>query len=501
MDDPAEIEIKLAASPAQLLALASDPSMAAAETAEVLVSTYYDTSDGQLAGKGASLRIRDSGGRREQTLKLPVMGRGRAVRNEWTVPLSAGPLNLGAFPYRARAALKSALQGSPIHSIAVVRTERRTRRLRRSRAHIEVVFDQVVIEAGERRESFAELEMELVEGRLADLIDFALELPLGPELGWSTRSKGERATALAFGRDLLMSESRPVVFPTDADAVQGFRTIGWSCIDDLLSSYPRVVADADPEAVHQCRVAMRRLRAALTIFRKVLGDPRVAVLKAELKGAASALGPARERFVLAGQVEAASERYADDCSALLAHLATSRAEADEAARTLLAGPSFQRMLFGLARLIEDAPGSERSLSEFAAATLARRRHKLRRNLKLTKMSDDGLHRLRIEVKKLRYAAQFFDSAFTQPEKAKAKRSFLTNLTRLQDALGEIHDLAVASASHSRLLTGVDAIAAAGFDAQLDELLAAGADRRPALVKTAERALKRVAESPAWWQPG
>jgi len=58
----------------------------------------------------------------------------------------------------------------------------------------------------------------------------------------------------------------------------------------------------DPEGVHQMRVGLRRLRAAMSLFAALLGDRQTAAIKNELKWLAGELGPARELDVLVSRV-------------------------------------------------------------------------------------------------------------------------------------------------------------------------------------------------------
>ena len=52
------------------------------------------------------------------------------------------------------------------------------------------------------------------------------------------------------------------------------------------------------------------------------------------------------------------------------------------------------------------------------------------------------HKLRIQVKKLRYASKFFAGAFPGKKAGRRRRNFLVSLERLQDALGELNDITV-----------------------------------------------------------
>src|SRR4029079_16638481 len=83
----------------------------------------------------------------------------------------------------------------------------------------------------------------------------------------------------------------------------------------------------------------------------------------------------------------------------------------------------------------------RPIDDFAEEELTRRRKKVKKKGDgIAALTPDERHALRIHVKKLRYAAEFFLSLF--PGKKKSKRAFLTSLKNLQTALGDVNDIAV-----------------------------------------------------------
>jgi CHAD domain-containing protein len=90
---------------------------------------------------------------------------------------------------------------------------------------------------------------------------------------------------------------------------------------------------------------------------------------------------------------------------------------------------------------------ERKVAGFAVAELSRRRHKIAESLeKLKKLNDRKRHKLRIHVKKLRYAAEFFESLFGGHAANTRGKAFGKALKSLQTSLGELNDMRV----HGRL---------------------------------------------------
>lgn len=509
MVQPVEAEIKLAASPAMLEQLRRHSVLVGADHATTLVTTYFDTTDGRLRRAGAALRIRDGAKGREQTLKLLPPGGSSVRRGEWNVATASDVPEPRGFPAKARAALVRLLDGASLEPLATTRIERTTRRLRHGGSVIEIAFDLGTIEAGERETRVCELELELVEGRFADILALAQQLPLGPELSWSVNSKAERCHALAFDLRPAAAHARPVKLTPGMDVAQGFHAIAWNCLEQLLANYPLVVASGDPESLHQCRVAIRRLRAAFSLIGDVVDDETSPILRAELKAVAKGLSRARDLQVLISHVDAAALRGNPTIGELQGHLGSRRDEAMQSAQALLAAGSFQRLLFELAGWIEDGEwlarkedtGGNQPLTSFAARMLSRLRRKLRVRDGLADMPDTAQHRLRINAKKLRYAGEFFSSLFLDRASVKHRQAFARTLEQLQNSLGELNDLAVASTVRIALFEGLEPITAARLAAQFDRLLDARVKSHRKLLKAAERAMTKVAGAPAWWKAG
>ena len=137
------------------------------------------------------------------------------------------------------------------------------------------------------------------------------------------------------------------------NAAQGFQAIAWNCLEQLLTNYPLVIASGSAEGVHQSRVAIRRLRAAWSLFGDVADDDAATALRAELKAVATGLGPARDLHVLLGRIASAAASGDNDVSELQAHLSARRDAAVQSAQALLAAIPFQRLLLKLAGWIEN----------------------------------------------------------------------------------------------------------------------------------------------------
>ncbi len=222
-------------------------------------------------------------------------------------------------------------------------------------------------------------------------------------------------------------------------------------LDVMLHWADQVSPAQSPEPVHQMRVATRRLRSALSIYRRPAFCPELAGLAALLKLCAARLGSARDWDVFLGQTGAyLAEAYPEDrrCRSLLRASATRRAGAYAELRLFLDSADFRRLAIALASAValrpweaSAAPGLRQDVHTFAANTLERRNGRVRKAARrLDKLPIAALHELRKDCKRLRYAAEFFASLFP----AKRTRRWLDRLSDLQEELGLLNDGATVS---------------------------------------------------------
>ncbi|MBK1659709.1 CHAD domain-containing protein, partial [Paracraurococcus ruber] len=240
-------------------------------------------------------------------------------------------------------------------------------------------------------------------------------------------------------------------------------------LEVMLHHAPACRLGAGPEGVHQTRVALRRLRSVLKVFRPAAGCPALAAFDAGLKALADRLGPARDWDVfLAGLGAQVAEAMPGDkrLAALLKAAEAKRSAAYAALRAELDGPGFRRLvLAGLGLLLrrpwrqeaEDPAGRgarlEEALPEFAAALLDKRWHRLcTEGEGIEEHSAEALHELRLDAKRLRYATELFAPLWP----GKHTRRFQKRLAALQEALGIANDTAVARSLVASLGAGVPA---------------------------------------------
>jgi triphosphatase len=462
MDEaPREIELKLEL-PAREVArlkrrLRGDPRLVEPPRSQRVDSTYFDTARGDLRDAGVSLRVRRAGKRFIQTIKqADGAAAGAFDRAEWERDIAGLKPDLAAAKGTALAPLlsKRVRQGlKPVFRTPVRRT---LYRLGDRHSAVQLAFDQGRIVAGRRSVPLAEVEIELERGEPAAL--FALAHRLGarapPRLG--VKSKAER------GYDLMANAAAaPVKFAKlrlakGTSSAQAFRQIAHACLRQLVANEPSL-ARGEAEAVHQMRTAMRRLRAAFSLFSEVVADPALARLKGEVKWMAGELAPARELDVfLAEALKPAQEQHSGEggMTALEADVRRRRARALARAKAAAASPRYRRLLLDLVAWIETGawakPRAEaarrrlaRPVKKHAADELDRRRRRIKkRGRGLRELAPRRRHKLRIEIKKVRYAIDFFAALFRGRRARQRRKAFVATLKRLQDALGTLNDIAV-----------------------------------------------------------
>ncbi|MBL6455113.1 CHAD domain-containing protein [Belnapia sp. T6] len=235
-------------------------------------------------------------------------------------------------------------------------------------------------------------------------------------------------------------------------------------LEVMLVHAPACRLGAGMEGVHQTRVALRRLRSVLKVFRPVASGPELVEFDDGLRAMAAALGPARDWDVfLAGTAAEAAAAIGGDrrLAALLRAGEARRQEAYAALRRLLDGPAFPRLVLAGIGLIQRRPWREgppeslapleEPLPDFAAGVLDKRWHRLRkRGEDIAEHGAAALHEVRLDAKRLRYAAELFAPLWP----GKPARRFLRRLSALQEELGLANDVAVARELAASLGTGV-----------------------------------------------
>lgn len=489
-----EVELKFACGPDDLSAVLAAAPAGDDETRE-LISVYFDTPDLALHKAGASLRVREHKGRRVQTLKR---GQGM-IREEHEAPIET------AAPDPALEPLPSMLpDGASLRPAFNVRVSRRQRTFRYRDAEIELAVDQGEVTGGEQRSPICEVELELKSGPLSALFALARELSDAAPLYLAFDSKASRGRALVAGDDAAMAhKGRRVELAAEITAGEAFQAVARGGLAQIAANAALLRAQPNAEAVHQLRVAARRLRSAFGAFRDAIGgrdgsgDEDLGRVKAELKWLGQACDAARNLDVFIEETLGSAEPGVGPSAGLSA-----LRDAAEAARSaawssvsgVAASARFRKLMIDAAAWVEtgdwrDSEAAQLPLKPFARQALKRRLQKVAGRGRNARDGDDAArHQLRIEAKKLHYAAEALASLFGE----KHARRYLRHVKDLQAALGALNDLATAEPLIASLALPADAAFVAG---ELVGLKAAG---KPRLIARAAKALARLEAAEPFW---
>lgn len=447
-----EVEIKLVATPAMLEQLRRADSLSGESRHRNFETAYYDTADRRLARARLALRIRSDAGKSEITLKRAPAAKAIA-RDEWNAPLEGDALDLGALPPEAARYVIKAAKGADLLPVFRLSVAREIRVMHFGRSSIEVAFDSGRLTAAGGDVEICELELELVSGKAADLLGLALTLPLGPELRWSTDSKSARGYRLADDETPVAARARIIRLPANAGTRAALRRIVWACIGHVLANEDLVVRAGFAEALHQMRVALRRLRVALRLGHELLAEADAAVLDAECAAALSTLSTARDLDVILAKLGTV-RREGGIAADLVPALEAERVQAYAEAATLIRSTAFQRLLVQAvlwAECLGTARPDDMPLPIASRALLKTWRRKLRSGARnLAEASPEARHRIRIRLKRLRYATEFFASLHDDAARERVDRMRLDALSEAQDHLGDLNDLDVAASLAPRL---------------------------------------------------
>jgi len=434
-----------------LEAMAASPGTSPRTSRARLVSTYYDTPDHALAHRGVGLRVRRHGRKFVQTVKTAgSLGENGLARGEWEDRVASehpdpeaaqtGPFLTPEIAKRLRPLFRTEVSRLTIPLVPEPATR------------IEAAIDRGQICDGEAKptEPISEVELELENGASTALYDVALKLLRVAPLRLERRSKAERGYRLASGRGAAKAvHAAPVALNASLTGEAVLRRAGRACLDHLLCNEHAALA-GDDEGIHQMRVAVRRLRAILSAFAPLLPKAQRQWASDRLRWLTDALGEARnlDAFSTALVKPArAALPIASEFERLTQAVRRRRRTAHAGVVAAISSPRYTEALLELLRWLDgedwhragDA-ALQQPIAAVAPALLDHCHARAERCAKhFARQSPTKRHRLRIALKKMRYAAELLAGLCDPAE----TRQFIQHLKRLQDDLGDANDVAVA----------------------------------------------------------
>jgi triphosphatase len=447
-----ETELKFEVSPRDLHKLAATRSLQRTDGQpakhKYLVSTYFDTPKQMLRQNGISLRVRQSGKKRVQTIKTTSDGVSFR-RGEWERKVDSDQPDLDAARGTALHPLVSKKLRRDLQPIFATHVHRTFLPLRpRNGSRIELALDEGQVRAGPKSTPLAEVELELKKGGVADLFKVARRVAELVPAKLALKSKSEQGYDLVADQPARCVAAPKISFARDASVAEAFQAIASSVWWHLTANEPAVQA-GDAEGVHQMRVGVRRLRAAMSIFTELLDGKQTDQIKRDLKWLAAKLGSVRDLDVfLKARVEQLNraEPAIPGLPELVSEIVDRRAFAAEQAKDAIGTARYRFLIFNILEWIENGDWLKKSsrggkrIRPFAADLFARRSKKAsKKSRHIARLDPHRRHKLRIAMKKLRYAVYFFEGLFDRPKPLSRYRDCLKSL---QDDLGALNDIAV-----------------------------------------------------------
>ena len=466
--DMPEIELKLAIAAddlpkarTALLAMAGRPR----PSRSTLTTTYYDSDEDTLRQRELVLRVRKTGRQFVQTVKARDLGGEILARGEWEDRVKSAEPDLAA--PESGSHVRELITPDALRPLFTTVVERQTFMLSpRQGTDIEVAIDRGEIRAPDgKSEPLHEIELELKGGESVVLWDVALRLLEIVPVRIETRSKGERGYRRVRGGPPPVAHAQGLALDPDMTLDAALQEAGRRLIAMLLRNEAASLASV-PEGVHQMRVAVRRLRAVLAAVQRMLPEEHHRWANGELKWLGRELAPARNWDVFAESLlEPVSGALADtrDLAPLSVAAQRWRQDAYEHARQTILSQRYTAAIMRLARWFEARGWRDQPVTEDSARLMARlgkvapgllsrlHRKALKRTRRFAALAPADRHRLRIALKKLRYATEFLESLYDR----RAVQRYAKRLKPLQDALGHANDVRSAQPLVAELGKGGD----------------------------------------------
>ena len=411
-----------------------------------LTATYWDTVQRRLLRWGHTLRHRraSDGSEDRWTLKLSVPSR---KKDGELRRIEAHVRGGGLYPPPAiRALARAVLRRAVLAPIATIVTERHRVELAddASAERVELSDDRVSSVLGLRRgPAFRQIEVESVGSDGDGLTDEVASALVGA--GAVPTDASKLATVLG---DTPPAEIE--IPPKDADMSirDVLRFAIGSGSSRLIENDPVARIGADTEAIHQARVATRRLRSDLKTLQSLLDRTTVEWLRDELRWVGELLGSVRDSDVMIGRVRELEDQLRLERGAsrsIVAELEHDRHEGHAALVEALASRRYVVLIGELIAAASDPPLADGIDGDARARPTVRKlvRKDWRRLSRAVKglapdPEDAALHEIRKRAKRARYGAELAAAALGEDTDELAER-----LADVQDVLGDLQDSVVA----------------------------------------------------------
>jgi|TARA_Y100000310_G_C20661760_1_gene805198 CHAD domain-containing protein len=383
-----------------------------------IYDSYLDTEDRYFHAARACCRLRSMNDRWELTFKASRKAENDLFsRMEKTFALPDVNTESEAMEYCQREILSPILMGRRVGSLFSLSNEREVRELVYPNGiRAESAFDQVEMHRLDRSVATRELELELLAGSEDDFCDIVVQLTRLASLRPNHMSKYDQAIE-TFGIAELVQSDPAYRFDRSAPIEKAIREIVTRDLQLIRNSEPAVRVGIYHDAIHDMRVACRRIRTALRSFKPLLPDNAHSIAK-EVAWLGRALGRGRDLEVqivtLRGTARLLSDR---DRTNLHRYWECLSQRFDDERREIMQALDSARYTQLMQALEDIAHSTSRPGGETMSAGKAGGRMigkvlkgvftKYPRKALQQDITDRSLHKLRIAMKRVRYLCEFF----------------------------------------------------------------------------------------------
>lgn len=422
---------------------------------------YYDSPSRELAAAGLSARCRKREAGQQIDLKVVPMDPELVLaRPELSAKIARNARVGPTVAQLVQSELQYELSGEP-ELVVSLRTERHRFIIETGRCRAELSDDRATVtsRAHARGSSprFRELELELLEGDREAFEAIAAAISEDSLLTPSHINKLRRACNV-IGEPEHRWEPPPPRLGNLMTLDEAAREICRCQLNAIRSYLPGTRIGLDTEHLHKMRVAVRRLRSALTNFRSAFSLRDFEELREGFRWLAAVLGTVRDLDVQILDLPTWQRRYGSEPAAGWERLRKTLEARWQSARAEMLGQfeskKFQRLLSRAERCFTRLPRrnaqhpARTAFGIFAAKVLERRSRQFRKAIRRARLTPvpELIHELRKIGKKLRYTAESLEPLFPQTISAAIKP-----LKSFQDQLGLFQDNVVAGELAASLL--------------------------------------------------
>lgn len=420
--------------------LLQHPLLSSAPKRRRIHQTHFDTSDQALARSGLS--VNETRILRKTMLTVQRTGNDAHL---WTGSTTPGAFDFATLiddPETAERLTQFAGNLIPIYTIEA---RQREWSIQIRSAQVDVILEEGTLSAGEdsaqRTKHFCEIELRLYNGQLAALYGLGRLLSRQVRLHPVADNLAQQAHSLSFAKSPGPAKAKRVKIDAKECVIGVFKQIAWLCLRQLQENEEGVFTPSNVEFIHQARVALRRLRTALRLFEAELPPGFSDKWGQAWRDVGEQLGNARNWDVfysetlpaMAGDLGNHAEFIQLKEFALI-----ERKKAHTETQQWLRGRRYSLTMVAFCEALLMLPDRKTDrIDAFADKAIKKRYKRFCRGARIAHtLNGEQRHEVRIDLKKLRYTLDFFESLYPQ----KQLHPFLSALAETQELLGHMNDL-------------------------------------------------------------